>query len=111
MRRKQRNFYSFFCLRCWQWFALLYDIWHKEKLRKQLDLASESGAELIYASYSLFDKHNELYRSKAYLVPSIVTYKSMLRENYIGCSAAMIKRDVLVNHMFSEHISRVMKQR
>ena len=43
------------------WVALLDsdDIWHKDKLEKQLAAAENTGADIIYCSYSLMDKNGE----------------------------------------------------
>ena len=89
-----------------EWIAFLDcdDIWRNEKLEKQLKLAEETGAELIYTSYTLFSNEEGVCRHRDYLVPSSVTYQSMLRENYIGCSTAMVKKSLLETHSFSENI-------
>ena len=47
-----------------EWIAFLDcdDIWRNEKLEKQLKLAEETGAELIYTSYSLFSNEEGVFR-------------------------------------------------
>lgn len=88
------------------WIAFLDcdDIWRKKKLEKQLALAKKSGARLIYSSYSLFAGDAGKGYRKDYLVPASVTYKSMLRENYIGCSTVLVSREALDGHRFSTSI-------
>ena len=87
-----------------EWTAFLDcdDIWRADKLEKQLALAEKTGAGLIYTSYSLFCDEGGNRKSKNYMVPAEVTYRSMLRENYIGCSTVMVKRALLDEHRFSE---------
>lgn len=45
------------------WIALLDsdDVWHKDKLEKQLELAKKAGADIVYCSYCLIDKYGKKY--------------------------------------------------
>ena len=84
-----------------RWIAFLDsdDVWRPEKLARQLKLAEQTGAQLLYTSYSLWkDEENE---RRPYLVPSSTDYTSMLAENVIGCSTVMAPREVLAAHPFS----------
>ena len=83
-----------------EWIALLDcdDLWREEKLERQLAKASERCAELVYASYTLFRK--ESGKRKNYIVPESVTYDSMLRENVIGCSTVLVRRELMKEHHF-----------
>ena len=82
------------------WVALLDsdDIWWADKLERQLEVADKTGAELIYTSYAILDADGG--RTKDYMVPDHVTYKAMLRENVIGCSTVLARRDLLQKHDF-----------
>lgn len=83
-----------------EWIALLDsdDIWHSQKLEKQLTLSQQTDAELLYTSYSLF---SESAPDKAiYNVPGQISYESMLRENVIGCSTVMLHKTVIDRFRF-----------
>lgn len=84
-----------------EWVALLDsdDIWRPEKLARQLECAGKTGAELLYASYSMFETGKP---GRAYTVPSSVNYSQLLIENVIGCSTVMIKRSALGAHRFKQ---------
>ena len=83
------------------WIALLDsdDFWRPDKLRRQLELADRTGAELIYASYTMFRENPS--RQTVYRVPSSVSYEDLLKENVIGCSTVLLKRAALGNRRFS----------
>ena len=83
-----------------EWAAFLDsdDMWHPEKLETQLAAAKSAGADLVYTSYAMF-RDEDQHRAE-YLVPESVDYESLLLENVIGCSTAMVRRSVLENHRF-----------
>lgn len=86
------------------WVALLDsdDIWHKDKLEKQLVTAENTGADIIYCSYSLMDKNGE--HLSDFIVPERTSYYDMLRKNVIGCSTVFMRSPILIHHHFStEH--------
>lgn len=75
------------------------DVWHPEKLEKQLQRMKETGADICYTSYALVDDDLRSIRPD-YIVPEQVDYPNLLRENVIGCSTVLIRADVLKNHKF-----------
>lgn len=83
------------------WIALLDsdDLWKPEKLEKQLELARDSGAELIYCSYALIDE-NGVSCCADFLVPEETNVDSLLQRSVISCSTALIRRDLLLEHPF-----------
>ena len=87
-----------------EWIAFLDsdDLWRPAKLEKQLALADQTGAKLLYTSYCLFSEETGLRRD--YLVPARTDYASMLRENVIGCSTAMVRRSALEGRRFPEGV-------
>ncbi|MBR5453815.1 MAG: glycosyltransferase [Clostridia bacterium] len=76
------------------------DVWHSRKLECQISLMEQSGAELSYCSYSIIDENGEKIK-KDYLVPEHITFKSMLRENVIGCSTAVITARAAEKYRFN----------
>lgn len=85
-----------------EWIALLDsdDVWHSDKLEKQLTLAKEKGTDIVYSSYHLIGENRESL--KDYFVPEMTTYEELLKENVLGCSTVLMHRKVLSNHRFSK---------
>ena len=83
-----------------EWIALLDsdDVWHSDKLEKQLEVANESGAEIIYSSYALFTDGES--GKTQYNVPVRTNYSNMLKENVIGCSTVLLSKALLENFRF-----------
>lgn len=69
------------------------DIWLPEKLGKQYDVLMETEADIVYTSYELIDERSESL-NKVYATKESATYKSMLKENYIGCSTVVFRRQI-----------------
>ena len=84
-----------------EWIALLDsdDVWHSDKLEKQLTVAKEIGAEIIYCSYSLMNESGE--HLSDFIVPKTTSYDDMLKESVLSCSTVLMHREVLNNHRFS----------
>ena len=84
-----------------QWVALLDsdDVWHSDKLEKQLMLAEKSGADIIYCSYSLMGENGE--HLSDFIVPEITTYDNMLKESVLSCTTVLLRRAMLSCHRFS----------
>lgn len=84
-----------------EWIALLDsdDVWHKEKLEKQLAVASCTEADIVYCSYSLMDE-NAGHLSD-FIVPETTSYNDMLKESVLSCSTVLLRRSILMQHRFS----------
>jgi len=63
------------------------DQWTPDKLKKQLKFMQENDLGLSFSSYKVIDE-NGLDKGEV-IAPAKVTYKTMLRNNYIGCLTAM----------------------
>ena len=75
------------------------DRWRPEKLSKQLHLARESGADLIYCSYGMIDAEGKTCCAD-FLVPESTDWENILVRSVISCSTAMIRREFLRKHSF-----------
>lgn len=75
------------------------DLWLPEKLEKQLALAKRTGAELVYCSYAIVDAGLEKVRED-YLVPERADFETLLKENVIGCSTVLLRRELTRDHRF-----------
>lgn len=84
-----------------EWIAFLDsdDLWHREKLEKQLKTVYAEGAELCYTSYAVVDSDGEKAR-KNYIVPQITDYNALLKENVIGCSTVLLRADLAKKYYF-----------
>ena len=84
-----------------QWVAFLDsdDVWHKEKLEKQLAVVSCTDADIVYCSYSLMNE-NAGHLSD-FIVPETTSYNDMLKESVLSCSTVLLRRSILMQHSFS----------
>lgn len=84
-----------------EWAALLDsdDVWHSDKLEKQLNAVKHSDAELIYCSYTLIDKNGK--KISDFIVPEKTTYSAMLEENVLSCSTVLLSRRIFSEAQFS----------
>ncbi len=70
------------------------DLWHREKLARQLSAIRED--DFCYTSYFLL-RRDGISRG-IYRVPPRADYRSLLRENVIGCSSVLLRRTALGHH-------------
>ena len=72
------------------------DLWLTEKLEKQLPLLKE--ADVVYSSYAIVSEGGQLL--KEYRVPNRTNINQLLKENVIGCSSVILKREILKKKCF-----------
>lgn len=82
------------------WIALLDsdDVWHEKKLEKQIRKAEETGADIIYCSYSIMGENAD--HMSDFIVPESTSYSDMLKESVISCSTALVRQSILPHHRF-----------
>lgn len=76
------------------------DVWHPEKLHRQLEKMAEENAQVGYCSYAIIGASGEKVKAD-YLVPETMTFEDILKENSIQCSAMLIRADVVKKFMFN----------
>ncbi len=76
------------------------DVWHPEKLERQIKKMQESGVEICYCSYGIIGVSGNKVRAD-YLVSETAEFKDILMENYIQCSAMLIRADIVKKFMFN----------
>lgn len=69
------------------------DVWHSNKLEKQITFMEENNYLFSYTDYELIDA-NDNSLGVYYIGPKKVTFKMFLRIDYIGTSTAIYKRDI-----------------
>ena len=84
------------------WVALLDsdDIWHSDKLEKQLDTAKKTNADLVYCSYGIIDENGNKFLED-FIVPPSTDFKSSLVISVISCSTVMLSHKIASQHRFA----------
>ena len=73
------------------------DLWEPNKLDTQIQFMIDEGVSLCYSDYSSIDESGaclNLIRR----VPDLVTYRTLLKENVIGCLTAIYDAEKLGKH-------------
>jgi len=69
------------------------DLWHADKLTRQLEFMKETGATISYTSTAYIyegTRSNYILRAKQQL-----TYRELLKRNLMSCSSVMVCRDMV----------------
>lgn len=69
------------------------DQWKEFKLSKQVDFMVTNNLSFTYSSYDVIDEDNN--KLKSIFSPIKLSYKKMLRNNYVGCLTAIYDQDKL----------------
>ncbi len=75
------------------------DWWHPLKLEKQVALAKETGADMIYCSYGIMDEQGGKL-CEDFLVPAETDYKKCMIQSVISCSTALLSREIAEKYRF-----------
>ena len=76
------------------------DIWLPEKLERQLAKMQSAGAGIGYCSYGIIGEDGSKVKGD-YMVSETATYEDILKENYIQCSAMLIRADIVKRIKFN----------
>jgi teichuronic acid biosynthesis glycosyltransferase TuaG len=79
-----------------QWLAFLDsdDLWHEDKLQKQIQFMEETGAVISYTATAYMSEAGEI---SGYILRAEkqLSYKELLKRNLMSCSSVMVRRDVM----------------
>lgn len=75
------------------------DIWEPEKLARQLRLLESENADICYCSYAIIGADGSKVRDD-YLVSDRAALQDILKENYIQCSAMLIRSEAVKKFKF-----------
>lgn len=77
------------------------DLWVPHKLEKQLALAQEEKADIVYCSYAFADQDGNK-KCNDFIVPKYADMELMLKKNVIGCSMALLTARTAAQYRFTE---------
>ena len=82
-----------------EWIAVLDsdDAWMPDKLEKQMKLAHETGAELIFTGSSFMDNDGHTIDWQLH-VPPVLSYRKLLKQNLISNSSVLVKASLYKQH-------------
>jgi len=71
------------------------DLWHKDKLKKQMHFMKETGSVISFTGTSYM---NEAGQVSGYVLQAKekLAYRELLRRNIMSCSSVMVKRDSML---------------
>ncbi len=75
------------------------DIWLPEKLERQIKLAEENKADLVYCSYAMIDENGNKV-CEDFIVPEKTGYEDTLIKSVISCSTALMTSDICKKYSF-----------
>lgn len=76
------------------------DVWHPDKLTRQVRLANNTGAEIVYCSYGMIDEHDEKICDD-FIVPDNTDFDQSLIKSVISCSTALLSRKIVNDYRFT----------
>lgn len=74
------------------------DVWYAHKLETQIREMETSGADLAYSSYAIMDETGKWCRD--FFVPETINLEGLLKENVIGCSTVVMRRELAERFRF-----------
>lgn len=78
------------------WVAILDsdDMWHPDKLEKQIVLQSSSNAELLFTGSAFMDENGKRL-SWVLDIPEKISYDELLKQNVISNSSVLVRKELL----------------
>jgi len=76
------------------------DMWHPRKLERQLELAKQSGADIVYCSYGIVDERGRKV-CRDFVVPERTDFDRTLVQSVISCSTALLSREIVQRYRFT----------
>ncbi len=74
------------------------DMWHEDKLKKQLEIIRRfPDTDIVYTGSGFVDTQS-VVSDFVFRVPTSVTYKKLLKQNVISCSSVVIKKKWLIKY-------------
>lgn len=77
------------------------DVWHLEKVEKQIKFMLDNDYKLTYTSVQFIDNDNNL-TGKKFIIPEEVTFNKLLKQNVITLSSAIISKEILGDRLFHD---------
>lgn len=71
------------------------DVWMVDKLEKQKSVIERTDCDICCTSYDFIDENSQKIKN-SYIIPEYIDYEILLKQNYIGCSTAVVKRELLL---------------
>ena len=79
------------------------DLWYPQKLEKQLEKAADTGADIIYCSYALFDESGKNCHAD-FIVEEQTTLEKMLVRSVMSCSTVLLRASAIRTKRFSTNL-------
>lgn len=77
------------------------DLWRPEKLERQLALAEETGADIVYCAYGIVGPDGRPC-CRDFIVPEETGFSDTLVKSVISCSTAFLRRPIAEAYRFPE---------
>ena len=80
-----------------EWIAFLDsdDLWRDDKLEKQMQFVSETGAVISYTGTSYINESGNVY-SYVLRATQTLSYKTLLHRNIMSCSSVVVRKDFMI---------------
>lgn len=77
------------------------DVWYPQKLEKQVILARETRADVVYCSYAIVDENGKK-KCDDFVVPAGTDFHASLIKGVISCSTALLSRTLVDTYRFDD---------